>query len=473
MDGMPDQAFLDSLSQQLHDYGVDVERTVVPALKISLSALRSGYESLLGLIKKKGLLADDPYQYSEKISEIRPVPTEPFLENQRATVSSIRMHQFESQLAFLTDTYQISLDSLSLGQLRSLTQLLRYVRWESLTENHSELNTKVVAELVGRIRKSDDTVSAGLVNDMIHQLASHTAKVFDALKKITFYKREEYKHLLRSSFWDNLNLSIEEVRGSAETVQRKIKKEFVTHLKGQPYVQELVKELLDEDYGANGQTLKDELLHRLQVVKATAPKAKAEVDPRTELMEAVRTLATANLPLDAALRKLHDNAALLDAGQETLGDRFKKWIRSLMGTKPKPKLIVIDLFDPATSLTKREPMDLDAFQTEASGRVRVLSGVANRNGPQFMALAQKPEAEILAWFERQFIDLAKAVERINGLDLYFKTEVPKDKRPQVKGTKAEVAQIRTTMGNANKQRHEAVGRQEEQEQLKRLGIKGN
>ncbi len=65
----------------------------------------------------------------------------------------------------------------------------------------------------------------------------------------------------------------------------------------------------------------------------------------------------------------------------------------------------------------------------------------------------------------------KRWERLNGLDLFFKTEVPKERRGQVKGIKAEVAQIRTIMGNANKQRHEAVARREESEQLKRLGIK--
>jgi hypothetical protein len=87
-------------------------------------------------------------------------------------------------------------------------------------------------------------------------------------------------------------------------------------------------------------------------------------------------------------------------------------------------------------------------------------------------LLQRGEDEILSWFERQFLDAAKTVERINGLDVFFKTEVPKERRGQVKGLKAEISQIRTNMANANKQRHEAVGRREEQEQLKRLGVKG-
>jgi len=468
---MADDAFLAELSRSLHEFGADVERTSLPALKSNLTSLRTSFESLVGLLKKKGLLSDDPYQYSEKISQIRPVPADPYMENQKNTVVSVRMHHFENQLAFLTDTFYMTLESLSLSQMRSLTQLLRYVRWESLSETHAEANTKLVAELVGKVRKSDDAVTTGLANDMVHQISLNSAKVFDALKRVNVYKREEYKHLVRSSFWSGLRFAAEEVQGNAENVMGRVKKEFAAHLKGQPFIPELIKELLEEDFSPSSAHLKEETLLRLKVVKSVVEKPKIEVDPRVDLMEAVRTLATANVPLEIGIRKLHESAALMDTAQDGLGDRLRKWFRSLMGIRPKPRLIVIDLFDPGTGATKREPLDFDAFQTALASQIRILTGMANRNGASFIALSQKPEDEILAWFERQFIDVAKAVERINGVDVYFKTEVPKEKRAQVKGTKSEVAQIRTIMGNANKLRHEAVGRREEQEQLKRLGVR--
>jgi hypothetical protein len=306
---------------------------------------------------------------------------------------------------------------------------------------------------------------------MLTQLAGHTSKAYDALKKITLYKREEYKLLLRTTFWGNLNLAPEEVRGNPDNVQRKIKKEFAASLKGHLYVQELVNELTEEDFAANGAALREELLTKLQVAQAVQDKPKTQVDPRLELMEAVRILATCNIPLDASLRKHQENASLFDLSKQSLGERFRNWLRSLTGGKTKARIFSIDMFDPAVGTTKREPLNFDAFLNDSANRVRLWAGVANRNGPQFQALLQRGEDEILAWFERQFIEASKTVERVNGLDLYFKTEVPKERRSQVKGVKAEVAQIRTTMGNANKQRHEAVARREEQEQLRRLGIK--
>jgi hypothetical protein len=468
---MSDDAFLDKLSERLREYGADLERTALPALKTHIGNLRLTFGSFLGLLKKKGLVSEDPYQSSERFAEIQPVSNEPFLESQRSTLVSIRTHSFDTQLANLSEYYQFSLEAMTLPRLKLITQLLRYVRWDSMTENSQESNTKLVAELVTRIRKSDDTLSVGLVNDMITQLASHMTKAFDSLKRITFYKREEYKHLLRTTFWPTLNFAPEEVRGNPDNVQRKIKKEFAVSLKGHPYVQELVNELIEEDFAANGPVLREELLNKLQVVKASQDKPKTTVDPKVELMEASRTLSTSNIPLDAALRKHQENASLFDLSNQSLGERFRNWLRSLTGGKQKARVFQIDLYDPATGATKREALDFDAFLSENANRVRLWAGVANRNGPQYQALLQRDEDEILAWFERQFIDASKAVERVNGLDLYFKTEVPKERRAHVKGVKAEVAQIRTTMSNANKQRHEAVARREEQEQLRRLGIK--
>jgi len=468
---MPDDPFVDDLSARIEAFAAEVEREVLPALKTNVANLKFSFDALIGLLKKKGHLTDDPYQYNEKISDITPVATEPFLENQKQTVVSIRMHNFELQLAFLADFYQFSLDHLSLGQLRSISQFLRYVKWDSLTENHGEGNTKAVAELVGKIRKSEDTVSAGLANDLVHQLSTATAKIYDGLKKVTTLKREDYKLLVRRSFWDGLRLAPEEYRGNPDNILKKVKVAFAQNLKGQPFVPELIKELLEEDLAPNAGALREELFQRIAVRRPAQAKVQPVADPKVEFMESVRTLASANVPLDGALRKLHDNTALLPAGDQSFGEKFQAWIRKLLNLPGKPKIFPIDLFDPGTGATKREPLEFDAFVAEVQGRIRVLGGVANRNGPAFQTLAQRGDDEIQSWFDRQFIDLAKTVERLNGLDLFFKTEVPKDKRAQVKGVKAEVAQIRTVLGNANKMRHEAVARQEEQEQLKRLGIR--
>src|SRR5664279_2680333 len=142
---MSDDSFTADLAHKLHDFGSELERSVLPTLKADVHNLKGTYQGLLGLLKKKSLVSNDPYQYSEKISEIKAVPNEPFLESQRLTVVSIRMHNFDSQLEFLAEYYQFGLDYLTLPRLKAITQLLRYVRWENLSETAAETNTKIVA----------------------------------------------------------------------------------------------------------------------------------------------------------------------------------------------------------------------------------------------------------------------------------------------------------------------------------------
>jgi hypothetical protein len=120
---------------------------------------------------------------------------------------------------------------------------------------------------------------------------------------------------------------------------------------------------------------------------------------------------------------------------------------------------------------RTEQLNFTKWSEDLSIRLRLLTAVANRASPQFQGLLSKSEDEVLDWFDRQFIEASKAVERMAGLDEFFKTEAPKDTRSQVKGIKTEISSVRTGMANANKLKHDYVGKKEEQEQLKRLGIR--
>jgi hypothetical protein len=142
-----------------------------------------------------------------------------------------------------------------------------------------------------------------------------------------------------------------------------------------------------------------------------------------------------------------------------------------MGIKSKPHIYEIELFDNLSNTNRTEQLNFTKWSEDLSIRLRLLTAVANRASPQFQGLLAKTEDEILDWFDRQFIEASKSVERMAGLDEFFKTEVPKDNRSQVKGVKTEVSSVRIGMANANKLKHEYVGKREEQEQLKRLGIR--
>ena len=60
---------------------------------------------------------------------------------------------------------------------------------------------------------------------------------------------------------------------------------------------------------------------------------------------------------------------------------------------------------------------------------------------------------------------------LNALDLYFKSSIEGPNKLKIKGMKIDLDALRNTIINVNKKRGEYISTREENEQLKRLGIK--
>lgn len=463
--------FTEQLNKKLSSYAQDLEKATLSGLKGDFYNFTASLVTIINILKKKGLMADDPYQYESKTSEVTPISTDSFLDGERTTVMSIRIQSFHHQLTFLGDFYQFSLDFMTLARIKAINGFIKFIRWDALTENSNEINTRALAEIIGRVRKGDDTISSGLINDAVNQLSSYQAKITEKLKRITLYKREDYKYTLRITFMNNLKFAPGEVDRDMEAAVRKVKKEFASHIKGQPFIPELVMEILNEDYTNAGAKLRDDLLKRLTVAEAVREKPKNERNFRAELMEAVRVLSGVNISMDAALRKLRESSAVMEDHVMSLGERLGAWFKTLMGVK-KPKLLYeVELFDTGTSTSRKEVIEFEKFSEDLYSRIRIWASMTNKQSTNFQVLSMKDEDAIFEWYDRNFIDIAKFNERMNALDAYFKSEVTKEKRPLIKGIKTEISAVKSVLAAASKLKHEYVAAREEVEQLKRLGIK--
>lgn len=462
--------FLAELGRAVNQYAVHMEKTVLPGLKTDLRTFQAHFSALMKILAKKGLVVDDPYRYDQKLSEVSPIPADTVTEGEKFTVISIRMAQFETQMEFLNNYYQFSLDFLTLPRLKNITGLVKFVKWEGISPNSSEINTRVVAEILNKAKGGDDPMVTALFNDALKQLGAVQVRILEALKKIFQYKREEYKLLVRSTVLTSLQVASEEYQGNQENVLRKVKREFAEHMKGHPYVQELITEVLDEEFSSSGERLRQELLQRLNTGQAVAVKKKENRNLKAALLESVRLLALANTNIDAALRKLKESSLVLEDKAVPMGERFKTWLFSLIGRTREPLVYYVDILDPSTGAMRQERVNFEEFMTNALNKSRFLATLTVKTGTGFIKMTQKSEEDILEYFDRSFLDMAKMVERMNSLDVYFKAEVSKERRPLIKGVKTEVAAIRNAMAAANKAKHEYVAAREEEEQLKRLGL---
>ena len=86
-------------------------------------------------------------------------------------------------------------------------------------------------------------------------------------------------------------------------------------------------------------------------------------------------------------------------------------------------------------------------------------------------LEQMQDEQLISFLERNIRDLQTIHKTLTTLDEYFKSEVDKEDRDKVKGIKPELATIKNAIVRANSKRHEYTAKKEEEEQLKRLGVK--
>jgi hypothetical protein len=81
------------------------------------------------------------------------------------------------------------------------------------------------------------------------------------------------------------------------------------------------------------------------------------------------------------------------------------------------------------------------------------------------------EDQLIGFLERNVRDLQTMHKTLTALDEFFKAEANKEDREKVKGIKPELATIKNALVRANSKRHEYSAQKEEEEQLRRLGVK--
>lgn len=466
---MEESDFSNELNKKIHGYYENLEKTLIPNLKSDLRNFQTMMETIMKILLKKGIIIQDPYKYEDKISDITPISTESFPDSERLNEMSVRLAQFMARLDYLNNYFHISVDSLDFNRIKTLASFLKFIDWDNLSLNHPESHQRAMAHYVTRSSSADDPLTTGLVKDAVNQLNIIQKRIFETFRKITFFKREEYKALVRNSLENILAEAQRMIKNDSDEALKFIKKGFATHIRGQPFIPELIKEIIQEDDPDHGAAFRQELLKKLTVEQPQKKKAKPQ-DFKPMLLETLRQLSNTGPVLETAIKKLNHNCNLLEEKKLTWGEHFNLWLKNLLGRKEEPKIYEVELYDTQSAVVRPERIDFDVFIDEVEREAKNMGSIALKNSPLYVKLIAKPEKEILDFINSHFLDLSKIVEKINALDVFFKTEIPKSKKGAIKGSKLEVMQIKTFLSAANKTKLEYLNAVEEVEQLKRLGI---
>lgn len=462
--------FLSKLETALEQQRELLDKKELPDLKETIRLFTSAFEGIYNLLLKKGLISEDPYKYEQKISEITPPPTDHVLESDRINKIGQRLSMYDSQLDFLNSFYQFSADFITMPRIKKIILLIKWVKWDNLSGTSTEVNTKILAEIIGKITQGSDQMSISLVNDSLKRMRELSKKIVTISRAISQYQREKYKFDIRSSLIIQLEISSQDMQAKPEEILLTIKRNFVNIMgKGIPFYSELIKEIFAEEAVPEGKILKSEVIKKLKL-KEMKKEVKKEINYRQLLIDALRILATITTPMEQALKKLDFNNSLSEEKTLTFGEKFRMWIMNFSGKESAVKIIEIDIFDERLSISKTVRINLNEYLENAKRKMRAIGALSNKVSTTTRKLEAASEDAVLNFISKSIEELYIIINKMDPINTYFKSEAGRDQRDSLKGVKIEVTTMKNTLVKTNQKRHEYISRMEEIEQMKKLGV---
>jgi hypothetical protein len=462
--------FFQSLETALQKYRASLEQTELRQLKEEFRFFHNSFQSLYEVLLRKGLLNQDPYKHEHKISEVSPPPAGPMKESEKKDTLSQRLSLYDSVLEFLNNYYQFDLDYINLGKIKELASMVNYIRWASFSETSSNLNTRVLAEITKKLPANQDDLSSSILRDSIKQLEKRGKLILGILKKISIYQKERYKYEFRLQLFHSLKIKPESIENRREDVIKAIKARFPKLLPDTPYYPELIEEVLDESAGIEADHMQHELFKRLEV-KEKKEEQKALTSFKPILLESCRILSSGTTPLEQCISKLSYNAGILDNRQYTFMEKLTLWFFELLRKEEEKRVFEIEYFDPQTAASKTVRINFDKFIEDLQKKSKLLGAMGNRMSSTYQKLEQSSEEQIFKLLTVTIDELQGLLLRLPALDTYMKSEVPRAQRSMIKGIKIEIGALKNAVVKANQKKYEYIAQKEEQEQLKKLGIK--
>lgn len=465
--------FESQLEVAVPNYGTYLEEKKLPQLKENFRSMKSSFDAVHTLLQKKSLIKQDPYNYEEHISDIDVPPDDDFLESEQDSILSVRLAKYAGRLDYLLNYFQFSLETLDLLQLKKLVKFIRYINWRNLTETSSQPTTRGLAIILTKIKAQHDQLSVNIVTDAREQLNSISKKITDILKAVTTYQRENYKLLYRQQIIPALGSLANEGQSQMDTILRKSKGLISRDMPGQPLVRELILEVFAENEESDtGNAARETILAQLEIPDEPA-KRESTLDLKPMLLDAARAFAGCGTTLDHAMKKLADNVLILESRKLNFGEVLKRIWKRMHGGEEEKLVFQIEFLDPETASRHRESVEYDAFRNGVARRARIYTGILSRSGAAWKKVNESSEEKLLDYLSKEAIELQVTLRRLESLETYLKTEVPREQRNRLGSFGNEVVAIRDSISQGKKKLHSYLSKFEEIEQLKKLGINPN
>ncbi len=426
--------------------------------------------NLINLLEKKGLIQPDPYKLDKKISDIA-VPDElPFIETERSMVIGARLSDFESMLDFICNIFKFSVSTVSVERIKTLLSLNNYFQWNALVPNSAKPNTKGLGEIVQAVKMGTDTLSVSVLNDSINYASKTVAKINTFLKDLTDFQKELYKIEIRKNIFEHPSYSHEKSLKSNTDAMQQIRKLYPQVMGKRPFYSELIEELIQEEYGAEKEKLRANLVKKFEIVSNKKEEKKIKIDTKEMLMEAVRALGGAAPILEQIALKIDENHKILESEHNSFMDKLLALLRQAFNRPEKPTTYTVTVIDTLTQSRKHEDITYQDFVNDINRRRRTYNSFSVKKAPGYVKIESQTEKSIQEYLSKQISECNHLMQLLSALDDFFKSAPSAENRSKIKGLKMELTSLKNCIVKTNQRKAEYTALIEEEEQLKKLGI---
>ncbi|NBC28734.1 MAG: hypothetical protein GVY29_01945 [Spirochaetes bacterium] len=465
-----DTEYVQLLAEAIEKRRAHVAEKVIPELKEAFRTFHSSYQGLWNIFQRKGLVQEDPYKNDQKISDAVAPSDEPFMESEKDQQMSVRLSAFDNTLDYLTNYFEFSLDHIDLRRVKNLVGIANYIKWNNLSEASPKFTTRALAEYASKLRGEADPLSVNLLKDAVEQLSKTQRTLLSYLKQIAEVKKAEYKLYLREEVVPEAKFDPNSAYQNREQTLRAMKKVYSAKNSGNPFFTELAGELIEEDYGPEGETLRQQVVDALAVEESKAKQKPKQDALRPLLMDGIRALAGVSRIIEQCMEKIDENISAMENRNKGFGDRLREWIDRLVNREQPSRVFDVEYLDEASSTTHTERIQFDSFKESMLKRARLYGAILNKLSNVSRKLEDAGEDQLFVFLQKHLEELFVAHRQLQSLDTHIRAETPRAQRNSLRGINAELTALKETLTKANKKKHAYVAKKEEQEQFRKLGI---
>ena len=420
---------------------------------------------------KRSLIQPDPYKLESRISDIAPIETSGFTENEDPIVLGKRFSDYEMMLDFICTYFRFSVENITVARIKILMDIMNAFDWSNLSSNSSKSNTRALATTIQKARVNAPSVTISLLNDSVEKCSKCCKFINSYLTELADFQKEMYKGNLRKDLFEHPDFDKKKAFSSPDAEMAEIKRLYVKTTGKKTFYTDLVQEIIAEDQSPDRAAIRQRLLEKLEIKVTETKKETRVINPHDLLMSAVFSLGVMSSILGGLYVKLSENFDLLFYEKQTLFTKFVIALKKALGIKEKERECTITVVDQQSGSKSTQHIQVNAFLAQISKLAHIYSGIAAK-GNEYNKINSAKEDDALIFLNRQIQENQKLFTTINALDEHFKSHVEVMQRPKVKGLKIDLSSYRNAIISANKKRGEYVSAKEEIEQMQKLGIKG-